>query len=102
MMVMSRKLDRDHPDLAGKLYAAFEKAKQLATEDVLDDKSGFSLIDLREKFLAQNREWGDLFPHGIKANRKMLDRLVEISRDFGLLKEAPSFEKAFAASTLAT
>ena len=38
---MSRKLDRERPDLAAKFYTAFEKAKQLAYDDTLSDRGGF-------------------------------------------------------------
>jgi 4,5-dihydroxyphthalate decarboxylase len=44
MIVTSRKLDRERPDLAAKFYAAFEKAKQIAYEDILSDRSGFSVV----------------------------------------------------------
>ena len=49
MIVMSRKLDRERPDLAGKFYAAFEKAKALAYDDTLSDRGGFSVVYLREQ-----------------------------------------------------
>jgi 4,5-dihydroxyphthalate decarboxylase len=102
MMVMSRRLDREFPDLAGKLCAAFDRAKQLAYDDILDDRSGFGLIDLRERFLAQQRQWGDLFPHGIAANRRMLDTFMSACRDYGVVKGDMSDEKIFAASALET
>ena len=102
MIVMSKKLDLQYPNLAGRLFAAFEKAKQLAYEDVLDDRSGFSLIDLRERFLAQNRDWGDLFPNGIAANKHTIDIFISYCHEYGIVKDAWSYEKVFAASTLDT
>jgi 4,5-dihydroxyphthalate decarboxylase len=102
MIAMSRKLDDQHPDLAGKLYAAFQKAKQLSDEDFLDDRSGFGLVDLRERYVAQQRDWGDLFPHGIGANRPALDMQISTAHAFGLIKEVPTYEKLFAGSTLDT
>ena len=48
MIVMSRKLDRERPELAAKFYAAFEKAKALAYDDILSDRGGFSVVYLRE------------------------------------------------------
>src|SRR5438105_4500137 len=43
MIVMSRKLDREQPELAAKFYAAFEKAKQIAYDDIASDRGGFSV-----------------------------------------------------------
>ena len=102
IMAMSRRLDRDVPDLAGKLVAAFNQAKHLAYDDILDDRSGFGVIDLRERFLAQQAAWGDLFPHGLAANRRMLETFVTYCRDSGIVKSGLDDEALFAASTLAT
>jgi hypothetical protein len=102
MIVMSRKLDRDHPELAGKLVAAFDQAKQLGYGDILDDRSGLGLIDLRERFLAQQGTWGDLFPHGLAANRRALDTFIAHCREHGIVKSDIGYEKLLAASTLAT
>jgi hypothetical protein len=44
MIVMSRKLDREHPELAAKRYAAFDKAESVAYDDILSDRGGFSTI----------------------------------------------------------
>src|SRR5215475_10331447 len=54
MIVMSRKLDRRRPDLAAKFYNAFEQAKQIAYDDILSDRGGFSVVYLREKLKEQN------------------------------------------------
>jgi 4,5-dihydroxyphthalate decarboxylase len=102
MIVMSRKLDRDFPELAGKLVAAFDQAKQLGYGDILDDRSGLGLIDLRERFLAQQGAWGDPFPHGLAANRRALDIFITHCREHGLVKNDLGYEKLLAASTLAT
>jgi 4,5-dihydroxyphthalate decarboxylase len=102
MIVMSKKLDRQHPDLAGKLYDAFEQAKQIADDDVLDDRSGFAIIDLREQVLRQQQEWGDLFKHGITANKATIDTFAAHCREHGLVKDRYGYEEMFAASTLDT
>jgi len=102
MIVMSKKLDREHPDLAGKLYAAFEAAKRLADEDILSDRAGFSLIDLREQALEQTRKWADLYPHGITANKTAIDTFASYCHEHGIVKAACNYERMFAASTLDT
>jgi 4,5-dihydroxyphthalate decarboxylase len=102
MIVMSRKLDREFPELAGKLVAAFDQAKQLGYGDILDDRSGLGVIDLRERFLAQQSAWGDLFPHGLAANRRTLDAFITHCREHGLVKSDIGYDRLLAASTLAT
>ena len=54
MIVMSRTLDRKRPDLAAKFYTAFERAKQVAYDDILSDRGGFSVVYLRERMKEQN------------------------------------------------
>lgn len=102
MIVMSKKLDQKHPDLAAKLYAAFETARRLADEDILSDRAGFSVMDLRERLLEQRREWGDLFPHGITANKITIDTFASYCHQHGIVKGTYTYEQMFAASTLDT
>ena len=102
MIVMSKKLDQKHPDLAAKLYAAFETARRLADEDILSDRAGFSVMDLRERLLEQRREWGDLFPHGITANKTTIDTFASYCYQHGIVKSTYTYEQMFAASTLDT
>jgi 4,5-dihydroxyphthalate decarboxylase len=102
MIVMSKKLDRQHPDLAGKLYAAFEAAKRLADEDILSDRAGFSVVDLRERVLEQSRQWTDLYPHGITANKAAIDTFVSYCQEHGIVKATCTYERMFAAGTLDT
>lgn len=100
MLAMSRRLDRAHPELAGKLVDAFIEARQLAYDDILDDRSGYGVIDLRERFMAQMRDWGDPFPYGLKANRATLDAFTARSFEYGTIARAPEYREVFAASTL--
>ena len=102
MIVMSKKLDRQYPDLAGKLYAAFEAAKRLADEDILSDRAGFSVVDLRERVLEQSRKWADLYPHGIAANKTAIDTFASYCHEHGIVKATCTYERMFAASTLDT
>jgi ABC-type nitrate/sulfonate/bicarbonate transport system substrate-binding protein len=101
-VAMSRKLDEAHPDLAAKLYEAFEKSKQIAREDILNDRAGFSVVNLRERFVEQERVWGDPFKHGISANQGTLDTFFEYNYDFGIVKNRYAYEQVFASSTLDT
>jgi 4,5-dihydroxyphthalate decarboxylase len=102
MLVLSRKLDRDYPELADKLCAAFEQAKRVAMDDVLDDRAGFSLIDLRERTLAQEAAWGDLFPYGITANKPAIDAFAAHCHAHGIVERIHPYAEIFAARTLDT
>ena len=66
LIVMSEALDRKYPDLAGKIYAAFEQAKKVAYDDILSDMAGFTLVNLREKMQEQMKTWGDPFKYGMR------------------------------------
>ena len=102
MIVMSRKLDRDHPEIAGKFYAAFEKAKAIAYDDILSDRGGFSVVYLREQLKQQREIWGDPWKYGIEANRSTVDAFVKYNVEQGMIRTAPTYKQMFAASTLDT
>ncbi len=100
MIVMSRKLDRERPELAGKFYAAFEKAKALAYDDSLSDRGGFSVVYLREQLKEQFSKWGDPWKYGIDANRSTIDAFIKYNVEQAMIRQAPSYADIFAAATL--
>ena len=102
MIVMSRKLDRERPELAAKFYAAFEKAKALAYDDILSDRGGFSVVYLREQLKEQMAKWGDPWKHGIKANQTTIDAFIKYNVEQGMIRKAPTYADIFAAGTLNT
>ena len=102
MIVMSRKLDREYPELAGKFYAAFEQAKQLAYDDTLSDRGGFSIVYLRERMQEQLATWGDPWQYGNKANKPTMDAFIRYNVEQGMIRRAPSYAEIFAAGTLNT
>jgi 4,5-dihydroxyphthalate decarboxylase len=102
MIVMSRKLDRERPDLAGKFYAALEKAKELAYDDIASDRGGFSVVYLRERMKEQMKTWGDPWKYGVKANKTTIDAFIEYNVEQGMIRVAPSYSEIFAARTLDT
>lgn len=102
MIVMSRKLDRDRPELAAKFYTAFERAKQIAYDDILSDRGGFSVVYLRERMKEQMAAWGDPWKYGIKANRTTLDAFIKYNVEQGMVRSTPSYADIFAAGTLDT
>jgi 4,5-dihydroxyphthalate decarboxylase len=102
MIVMSRKLDRERPDLAAKFYAAFEKAKEIAYDDILSDRGGFSVVYLREKMKEQINTWGDPWKYGLKANKNTIDAFMKYNLEQGMIRRAPSYADIFASGTLET
>jgi 4,5-dihydroxyphthalate decarboxylase len=102
MIVMSRKLDRERPDLAARLYAAFEKAKETAYDDIQSDRGGFSVVYLRERMKEQIETWGDPWKYGLKANKNTIDAFIKYNVDQGMIRTAPSYPDIFASGTLET
>jgi 4,5-dihydroxyphthalate decarboxylase len=102
MMIMSRKLDREHPHLAANFYSAFEQAKQIAYDDILSDRGGFSVVYLRERMNEQIATWGDPWKYGIKANRATIDAFIKYNVEQRMVRSAPSYADIFAAGTLDT
>jgi len=100
IIVMSKKLDRQYPDLADKLYAAFEQAKKMAYEDILSDRAGFSVVYLREKMKEQSERWGDPWKYGIKANKSTIDALIRYNYEQGMIRSELSYGDIFAEATL--
>ncbi len=101
-IVMSKKLDRANPELAGKLFTAFEEAKRLAYEDILNDRAGFSVVYLQERLEDQIKQWGDPWKYGIKANKRMIDTYLAYNAEQGITSRKMNVEEFFAAGTLET
>jgi 4,5-dihydroxyphthalate decarboxylase len=102
LIVMSETLDRQYPDLPGKIYAAFERAKQVAYDDILSDMAGFTLVNLREKMKEQMQSWGDPFKYGMRANKETIETFNQYNLEQGLVRTVVPLERQFAASTLHT
>jgi 4,5-dihydroxyphthalate decarboxylase len=102
LIVMSKKLNRQFPDLAGKLFAGFEQAKTLAYDEILGDRAGFSVVYLRERLKEQRERWGDPWKYGIKANRQTIDTFIRYNYEQGMIKDRLPYDRIFAESTLDT
>ena len=99
---MSAKLDSEHPELARKLYDAFEQSKKIAYDDALNDRAGFAILYQREITFEQMAKWGDPFKYGIAANKSTFDTYFGYHLEQGTIKNPISFEAVFPASTLDT
>lgn len=102
LIVMSKRLDREHPDLASRLYTAFAEAKRLADWDMLSDRGGLTMPYLRERILEHRRRWGDVHQYGVAANRATMDMFVQFNVEQGMIGQGLSPEQIYAASTLET
>lgn len=91
---------RQYPWLAFNLYKAFVAAKELAQEN-LSESIPSGLIFGPEYRAMTKRIFGeDPFPYGVKANRPMLQTIIDYSHEQGLTREKLKLEELFAPSTL--
>jgi 4,5-dihydroxyphthalate decarboxylase len=93
-------IHRKYPWVAFNLYAAFVKAKAQAQEKLLERIP--SALFFGREYLAMTREvfGDDPFPYGLKANRPMLQTIIDYSHEQGLTPEKMKVEELFAESTL--
>ena len=91
---------RKYPWVAFNLHTGFVKAKALAQEK-LAERIPSALIFGRE-YLAMTKDifGDDPFPYGLKANRPMLELIIEYSHEQGLISKKMKIEELFAESTL--
>jgi 4,5-dihydroxyphthalate decarboxylase len=90
---------RKHPWTAFNLYSAFARAKEHFNKKLLDSIP--TALFFGQEYLARTQEifGADPFPYGIKANRKMLETLVDFSHEQGLTEKRLNVEELFAEST---
>jgi 4,5-dihydroxyphthalate decarboxylase len=91
---------RKHPWLAFNLYKTFMAAKELA-QDRLGSSIPSALV-FGPEYLEMTRAifGNDPYPYGIRANKPMLETIIDYSYEQGLIKEKPTLESLFAKSTL--
>lgn len=91
---------RHYPWVAFNLYAAFVKAKESFNSKLLDSIP--TALFFGREYLQMTREifGDDPYPYGVKANRRMLETLIDFSYEQGLTSKKMKVEELFAASTL--
>lgn len=101
IMVMGGKLNRENPGLARKIYDAFETSRELAYTDALGDGTSYSLLmDAREMVRDQLAGMGDIYKHGMAANKNSIDMMLDFYFEHGQTSRRLSYEDVFAADTL--
>jgi 4,5-dihydroxyphthalate decarboxylase len=90
---------RKYPWVAFNLYSGFVKAKAHFNARLADAIP--SALFFGKEYLAMTQETfgSDPYPYGIKANRKMLETLIDFSHEQGLITKKPRVEELFAEST---
>jgi len=91
---------KKYPWAAFNLYTGFVKAKAQFNAKLVDSIP--TALFFGREYLAMTREMfgDDPYPYGVKANRKMLETLIDFSHEQGLTKKKMKVEELFAASTL--
>lgn len=91
---------RKHPWVAFNLYSAFVKAKTYFNARL--EESIPSALFFGKEYLYQTQAiFGrDSYPYGVKANRKLLETLIDFSFEQGLTRRKMRVEELFAECTL--
>jgi 4,5-dihydroxyphthalate decarboxylase len=103
VIAMGGKLDRAQPGLARRLYDAFERSREQAYEDALGDGSGYSItLAGREAIRDQVAALGDVWKHGLSANRNAVESFLDYNFEQGVTSARLDAGRVFAQSTLDT
>lgn len=91
---------RKHPWVAFNLYQAFVRAKEYFNAKLLNAIPtalffGREYLEMTQKMFGE-----DPFPYGVKANRKMIQTIIDFSHEQGLTDKKMQVEELFAESTL--
>ncbi len=98
ILAIKKDLAGREPSLPTTLMAMFADARAIA-EDYFSDPNWSSLAFGRRYFEREKAMFGkDIWPNGLKANRKNLERFMMYSRDQGLIGGNFSVDDLFAAS----
>ncbi len=103
IMVIGGKLNREHPDIARKVYDAFERSRQIAYDDALSDATGYSIkSSMRELLRDELADVGEIYTHGLSRNATVVDLFLDFCHEQGVTSRRLSREQVFAAGTLDT
>jgi len=103
IMVIGGKLNREQPEIARKVYDAFERSRQIAYEDALSDATGYSIkTSMRELLRDEVQASGEIYTHGLSKNAAVVDLFLDYSHEQGVTSRRLSREQVFAAGTLET
>jgi 4,5-dihydroxyphthalate decarboxylase len=96
ILLMQERLLEEDPALPTKLYAAFERSKQVAYERARQASEAYFLFP-EMTFADGAAEFGaDPYPPGLTTNRRMIETVIAEQLDEGLIQQAPDIDTLFA------
>lgn len=95
MYMIRGRLAREHPALVANLYRAFCDARVRAQQSLAADKSPGDLFGSESLAKTCAAFSGDPFAYGIAANRAMLETVVRLCHEQGLVGDRPPLEQLF-------
>ena len=90
---------KKYPWVAFNLYTAFVKAKATFNAKLLESIPSGLFFGKEYLVMTQEILGADPYPYGVKANRKMLETLIDFSHEQGLTSKKAKVEELFAEST---
>ena len=88
-------LARERPELVANLYRAFNEAKTLAQRSLPREKPPGLLFGNEQLARTCQSFVGDPFSYGSGANRAMLETVVQLCQEQGLVRDKPAIEQLF-------
>lgn len=102
MVIVQNRILREHPWVALEIYKACQQSKEVAYQRARQARSAYLLFEGKD-FQEQAAIFGeDPYPFGIRANRKLLETLIQASLDQGLIRKPARIEDIFFRTTLDT
>ena len=92
-------LAREHPALIENLCRAFHEARTVAQQSLPRDRPPGLLFGNEQLARTCVSFAGDPFPYGSSANRTMLETVVQLCHEQGLVRDKPSIDQLFVAGT---
>jgi 4,5-dihydroxyphthalate decarboxylase len=92
-------LAREHPALVANLYRAFHEAKALAQQSLPREKPRGLLFGNEQLARTCESFAGDPFSYGTGSNRTMLETVLQLCQEQGLVRDKPSIEQRFVSGT---
>jgi 4,5-dihydroxyphthalate decarboxylase len=93
--MISGSLAREHPALVANLYRAFHEATTLALQSLPGEKPRGLLFGSEQLARTCESFVGDPFAYGIGSNRAMLEMIVQLCQEQGLVRDKPAIEELF-------
>jgi len=88
-------LAREHPEIVLNLYRAFNDAKTVARQSLSRGRSPALLFGNEQLAGTCESFTGDPFSYGRASNRGMLERVVGLCEEQGLVRDRPSIDQLF-------